>query len=392
MSRGRLRTLTLVDRLSMSGGAERLAIALAIGQDPERFDRTLCVTRAPPGDQPPDHVARALDEVRQAGVRLITLHRDGPLDLAAWRPLLARLHSEPVDVLHAHKFGSNVWGTLLGRRLGVPVVVAHEHTWSFEGQPVRRMLDRHVVGRFADVVVTVSREDRRRMIELEGLDPSRVVFVPNGLPAGAGPSGRDVRGPLGIGPEDPVVGCVTLLRPQKAIDVLIRAAALLAPEVPGLRVLVTGDGPDQERLEALIAELGVGEVVTLLGLRDDVPDLLAAVDIAVSSSAWEGSPLAVLEYMEAGRAMVATRVGGVPDLIEDGVHGRLVPPADPAALAAATAELLADPIRAAEMGRRARERQRAEFSIDAMVGRIEELYLDLYRSKRPLDRRAVPAA
>lgn len=378
---GRLRTLTLVDRLSPSGGAERLAMRLAIGLDPDRFERTLCITRWPPSDQPAAQVEAAVDEVARAGVRLLTLERSGPGDVRAWRPLLSALRDEPVDVLHAHKFGSNLWGAVFGRRAGVPVVIAHEHTWSFRGQPVRRLLDRQVVGRLADVVITVSREDRRRMIELEGMDPKKLVYLPNGLPPGRPPSGRDVRAELGIGPDDPVVGCVTRLRPQKAPEVLVRTAALLAPRFARLRVLVAGEGPERPRLEALIEELGLGGVVTLLGLRDDVPDLLAAVDVAVSSSAWEGSPLAVMEYMEAARPVVATRVGGLPELIEDGVHGVLVAPGDPRALADATATLLEDPARAAAMGRRARERRRSEFGLDTMVHRLERLYVDLHRAR-----------
>ena len=111
-----------------------------------------------------------------------------------------------------------------------------------------------------------------------------------------------------------------------------------------------------------------------LGVRTDIPDVLAALDIAVSSSDFEGSPLSVMEYMEAARPVVATRVGGVPDLIDDGVHGLLVEPQDPAAFAAAVAQLLRDPERAREMGRRGQERRRAEFDIDVMVRRLEELY------------------
>ena len=377
MTDSRLRVLTLVDRLSPTGGGERLAMQIAIGLDPARFDRILCVTRWPPRDQPWSFVAAALEQVRSAGVRLLTLRRRGPLDLPAWAPLLAMLRRERVDVLHAHKFGSNVWGTALGRLAGVPVVIAHEHTWSYTGQPWRRWLDRSVVARGCDAFLAVSQEDRRRMIEIEGIAPARVLVVPNGLSPDQPRSGHDVRAELGIGPDDPVVGSVTRLCPQKSPELLVGAAARLRPDFPGLRLLIAGEGPDRARVEALVAELGLGDAVHLLGLRDDVPDLLAAIDVAVSSSAWEGSPLAVLEYMEAALPLVATRVGGVPELIEDGVHGRLVAPGDPAALASAIAELLRDRRRGAEMGLRARERRRREFDLGATVSRLERLYVEL---------------
>ena len=149
---------------------------------------------------------------------------------------------------------------------------------------------------------------------------------------------------------------------------------MAAREVPALRVVVAGAGPDRERLEALASELGASESLTLLGHRADVPDLLAAFDVAVSSSWFEGSPLAIMEYMDAGLPTVATRVGGVPDLIDDGVHGLLVEAGDVDGLAAGIVELVTDRARAVEMGARARERRRAEFDLNGTVRRLEELY------------------
>jgi glycosyltransferase involved in cell wall biosynthesis len=122
--------------------------------------------------------------------------------------------------------------------------------------------------------------------------------------------------------------------------------------------------------------------VRFLGLRDDVRDILAALDVGVSSSDWEGSPLSVMEYMGAGLPIVATAVGGVPDLIADGVHGRLVPPGEPVELAEAVAELLRAPDLAQEMGRRAQERQRREFGLEVLVGRLERIYEDLLTARK----------
>jgi glycosyltransferase involved in cell wall biosynthesis len=371
--RAKLRVLTLLDRPSVQGGAERLASLVAMRLDPERFERLLCATRLP--TQP-----TFVDELEAAGVRVLSLDRRGRLDLPAWRPLLRLLRQEPVDVLHAHMFGSNVCGTVLGRLNRVPVIVAHEHTWSYEGQPLRRFIDRELVARGATVFLAVSREDRRRMIEVEGISPDDVRFLPIGIPPLPAPSGRDVRAELGIEPGVPVVGTVCELRPQKALEVLVEAAALLREQTPGLRVLVAGDGPDRERLERLVRRQGLAQVVTLLGLRRDVPDLLAALDVCVCCSDFEGSPLAVMEYMAAGKPIVATRVGGVPDLVVDGVTGHLVPPRDPRSLAEAVAGLLADPRRRRRLGDQGRLRQRREFDLDGTVRRLEDLYETLARA------------
>jgi len=366
----KLRVLTLVDKPTVTGGAERLAAVVAMKLDPARFESVLCASRQT--DEP------LLDrELEEAGIGVLALGRRSTLDLLAWRPLVSLLR-DGVDVVHAHMFGSNVWGTVLGRLSGVPVVVAHEHTWSFQGRPLRRFLDRELVARWADVFVAVSAEDRRKMIEVEGVDPAKIRLIPNGIPSPANGAVADVRAELGIEPGAPVLGVVCELRAQKALEVLFEAAALLLPEFPSLKVLVAGDGPERARLEEAALRLGVADTVLFLGIRRDVPAVLAAVDVAVLSSDYEGSPLSVMEYMAAAKPVVSTRVGGVPELLAEDVHGLLVQPRDPEALAEAVARLLRDPALAKRLGAEGRQRQQREFSLEAMVHRIEDLYEELW--------------
>ena len=366
----KLRVLTLVDKPTVTGGAERLAAVVAMKLDPARFESVLCASRQT--DEP------LLDrELEEAGIGVLALGRRSTLDLLAWRPLVSLLR-DGVDVVHAHMFGSNVWGTVLGRLSGVPVVVAHEHTWSFQGRPLRRFLDRELVARWADVFVAVSGEDRRKMIEVEGVDPAKIRLIPNGIPSPAKGAGADVRTELGIEPGAPVLGVVCELRAQKALEVLFEAAALLLVEFPTLTVLVAGDGPERARLEEGARRLGVADTVLFLGIRRDVPAVLAAVDVAVLSSDYEGSPLSVMEYMAAAKPVVSTRVGGVPELVAEDVHGLLVEPRDPEALAEAVARLLRDPALAKRLGAVGRKRQQREFSLEAMVRRIEDLYEELW--------------
>jgi glycosyltransferase involved in cell wall biosynthesis len=376
---GRIRVVTFVDFLSCFGGAEHLALLIATRLDPERFDSILCVSRWPlTGPWKGDPSARpALDILEASPARFLPLKRRRKVDIAALTRLERFLRRERVDVLHSHKFGSNVWGTLVGRIARVPVVLAHEHTWSYEGQPLRRFLDRELIARGATRFIAVSREDRRRMSEVEGIDPARTLFIPNGVLASPEPSGRDVRAELGIARDTPVIGAVGVLRAQKALHVLLRALARLRELRPDIRLLIVGEGPERAGLEALAAELGIVDSVVFLGHRGDVPDVLRALDVAVSSSDFEGSPLAVMEYMDAALPIVATAVGWVPYLIESGVHGLLVPPGEPQALADAIAQALDEPERSREMGARAQERRRSEFDIDTLVRRLEALYIEL---------------
>lgn len=379
---GRLRVVTLVDRL-VDGGAERLAFQLMRDLDPERFERVLCATAA--GD--PDHATpgtetgRWVEELDDAGVRILGLDRERRSDWRGWAPLLRELRR--TDVLHSHMFESNVVASVLGRAMRVPVVIGHEHALVHSGGRWQPAIDRRIVSRSAATLIAPSRAVRDRLVGPDRVPGDRVVVLPNGVESRVPTPGRNLRAELGIPADAPVVGSVGGLRAVKRFDVLIAAAERVRHDHPGVRVLIAGGGPERERLEAAIAERGLRETVHLLGPRDDVPDVLAALDVAVTCSDAEASPLSVMEYMGAGLPTVATRVGGIPELIGHGRHGLLVPRDDPRALATAVGGLLSDPQRRLRMGKAAEARRRAEFDLQVMVQRLEGLYERLYVARRP---------
>ncbi|HKO27657.1 MAG TPA: glycosyltransferase [Solirubrobacteraceae bacterium] len=363
----------------MTAGAETVATRIALGLDPTRFESIICSTR--PSAR--HHVKAA----RAAGVEVLELGRRSKVDVWRWRPFVRLLHSGKVDVVHAHKFGSNLWAALLKPRSRLPVLLAHEHSWSYEGT-LRRLVDRDLIARRADAVVAVSPTDRLRMIELERIPPGKVVYVPNGIPDGSPGDPEFVRRELGLTPSDSVVGTVCGLRPEKELETALRALARLAPHRPGLRFLVVGDGLERPRLERLASELGVP--ATFLGHRsnEEVPDLLAAMDVLVLSSRFEGMPLAVLEWMAAGKAIVASRVGGIPTMVEEGKEALLVPPRDHVSFADAIGRLLDDPAERKRLGKAAQRRQRAQFRFDQTIAQLESLYETLYAdAKRDLGSR-----
>jgi glycosyltransferase involved in cell wall biosynthesis len=379
----KVRVVTLVDGIGAYGGGERLAREIAIRLDQSRFETVFCVSRPVPAAE----LAAGRELIEGAGVRLDLLGRRWRGDLGTWLSTAGRYRRWGVDVLHSHKFGSNVWGAMLKGRMGSPAFVAHEHTWSFQGRPERKLLDRRLIAPRADAFVAVSGPDRERMIELERIPAAKVRLIANGIPDPPPPTpGRDLRRELGIAADAPLLGAVATLRPQKALDVLIRAVAALRPEFPEVVALVAGgdaDRAERARLEGIAAAAGVADAIRLLGERDDVAELLAALDVAVLSSDFEGSPLSVMEYMEAGLPVVATRVGGLPDVVEDGVTGLLVPPRDPAALATAVAALLGDRERARRLGEAGRERRRRLFSVTATTRAVEALYEELLADTGP---------
>lgn len=372
--------------MSAFGGAERLAAMISTRLDPLRFERFFCAThRRLPGPT-------FEGELVSAGVRTLALERGSKAQLWAWWPLISLLRRERIDIVHCHKFSANIWGAIVGSLARVPVLIAHEHAGSYEGQRLRRFLDRHLVARQARAFLTVSERTRGRMIRVDGVPPHVVRVIPNGIPELPPLRGTHLRRELGISEKSPLIGMVSQLRTEKRIDLLIAALPLLLREFPDLVAVVAGRGPEEARLRELIQEQHLDQKIVLLGPRVDISDVLAAIDVAVSSSDFEGSPLAIMEYMAAGKPIVATSVGGVPELVADGVHALLVEPRNVEGLAAAIGRLLRDRELGERLGEAARDRQQREFAIDVMVRRLEALYVELFaatdRARRELSSQA----
>jgi glycosyltransferase involved in cell wall biosynthesis len=367
-----IRVVALVDSLERPGGGERLALEGVARLDPERFERTLCVTRWRAETAGTPSVAACVARLEQAGVTLLPLNRSARLAVWAFRPLLARLRDS--DVVHGHMFGSNVWASVLGRIAGVPAIVAHEHMWGYTGGWKRSLVDRELIARLSDAFIAVSEVGRRQMIETERIPPADIVLLRNGIETLPRVDRRAARRALGLPEDAQVVGSVGHLRSEKAFEVLIAAAAAARGNVPGLRIIIAGEGPERGRLEGLISELGLSQTVDLLGARDDVATVLGACDVAVCCSDFEGGPLSVMEYMDAALPVVASEVGGLPELVEDGVTGVLVPPRDPAAIARALKRLLGDPELRSRMGVEARARRERDYDIDSWARALEGLY------------------
>ncbi len=383
-SQRRVRVVVLLDSLARPGGGERLAVENAIRLDPARYERTLCLTRWEDAFRLEDPGRSLVDRLEDAGVRVLGLRRSGRFDLGAWRPLVQLLRDEEVDVLHGHLYGSNVWASLLGSAARIPAVVAHEHMWAYAGRALRPIVDREVIARLADAFIAVSEEGVRRMVEIERIPPAKIVLVPNGIAPVAPGDRAGTRRALGIDEDERVVGAVGHLRTEKAYEVLIEAAALMRERDARIRVVIVGEGPERSALEGLIDRLGLGSAVILAGERGDVPDLLAAFDLAVCCSDFEGGPLSVMEYMSAALPIVATSVGGLPELLGHGRWADLVPPRDPGAIAEAALRLLDDPARAGAMGESASEHVAAEFGVDAWARRLEGLYEHLLGGGRAI--------
>jgi glycosyltransferase involved in cell wall biosynthesis len=252
-------------------------------------------------------------------------------------------------------------------------VIAHEHTWSYQGAPLRVFLDGRVIGRLADRFIAVSPADAERMVAVEHVPAEKVMVIPTAyIPRAERPT-VDLRQELGLPPDAPVIATAALLRPQKAIEVLLEAHAEVLGHMPDAQLVIAGDGPQRQFLEERARSLQLDGHVHFLGLRDDVDAIIAAADVAALSSDYEGMPLFLLECMANRTPLVATAVGGIPSVIDDGSSGILVPPRDPSALAAGLCDLLRDPERRRRMAEAAADRV-APFRIEAVTQQFVDLY------------------
>ena len=380
--------VTLIDYVT-GGGAERAAVEIAMRLGPD-VRSTMVSSRLDESARTHPKYAATIAELEASGVRWIGLGRTATARFWEWRELVSLLRRERVAVLHSHLWGSNFWAPGVAALGGVRATVAHEQTPFARIGGLRRwgaeaVVNRWVAGPWADAIVVPSAWSRTALIEHEGVPAHKIRVIPNAAHAVAftGDELTATRAELDPTRAAELVVVAAMLRPEKAQDVLIRAVAALAPARPQLRLLLLGGGTPQrprgtqDELEALAAALGIADRVRFLGRREDVARVVAAADLAVLCSRGENLPLAVLEYMEAGTPIVATDVGGVRELVTDGVHALVVAPDDPAALAQAIDAALTDRAGAQERAIRAQARRRERFDWDTIGGQVRALYDEL---------------
>lgn len=370
------------------GGAERVLVNLTqrLAADPV-YRSTVGLLK--PGWLESELVSRGLE------IHRFRLRR--PLDPVLLLGLARHLRRSGVDLVHAHEFTMNVYGAAAGRLAGVPVI-ATVHGRGYYAEARRRVVALRWAVRFGATLVAVSSDIRRFLSDSLRCGPVRLI--PNGIDLARVAGGDRARGraALALETEALVVGTVGNLYPVKGHRVLLEAAARLGR--PRVHIVIAGRGNEEAALRRVAAELGISDRVHLLGYREDVPDLIAAFDIYALPSFSEGQSLSLIEAMAAGRPVVATAVGGNPEVLgmeeefratgpaapATGAHGVLVPPGDPESLAAALDRLLADPALARRLGEAARARARREFSLEAMMDRYRALYAELLEREQRLHR------
>ena len=370
-----VRLLWLVDSLG-HGGAEALVVTFARGLDRNQHRLFVACLSGAEGVN--------AERLRDAGVPVTDLGARNLRDVRAFRRLLALIREQHIELVHAHLTYSAIWSAVASRLTGVPAIaslhVSPDATRALQDSARHRLsttlrdrLLRFILNRWSRAVVMVSAALRDEY-RVRGLEARKLRVVHNGIELdrfrrprmeARARLERELAIPAGV----PIAATVAVLRPKKGIEVLLEAAR----EVPRAYFLIIGDGPKREEWTTLARQLGVAERIRWAGFRTDVDELLAGCDLFVHPSLDDAFPTVLLEAMAAGLPVVASRVGGIPEIVTAGVTGELVPPGDAGALARAIRAVLEseDTMR---LMREAALESASRFSTSAWIDRLTAVY------------------
>jgi glycosyltransferase involved in cell wall biosynthesis len=386
----RIKLLKFVTLLGI-GGTERQVVNLGLGLDPACFDvRFACFRRW--GHFLTDLEARHIPLVQYS---IQSLYR--PHTLKEQLRCARSIRRDQIQIVHTYNFYANIFGVPAARLAGTPVIVASMRDTGIGLRPMQKRAQK-VICRLADCIL-VNAEAIRQWLIGDGYNPEKITVIRNGIDLsrfGRNARASRLREELGLPAQAPVVAVLSRLDHRKGLEYFLEAAAMIAQRIPQARFLIVGDGFLKQRNGGIVADvayrrqlehyatrLGLGGRIVFTGFRLDVPELLSEVAVSVLPSLSEGLSNVLLESMAAGVPVVATRVGGNPEAVEEGVTGFLVPPRDAPALAHAMRQILENRELAARFGEAGRRRVLECFSTERMVRETEHLYLRLLEHKLP---------
>lgn len=368
----RIKIFYLVNEFA-DGSSNNLILTLLRGMDPSCFEYHVGGLKAIRGPLEA-HFTEAGATVVSFGLSA------GKPGLGGLRRIAGYIEQNQIHVVHTHVLRPDILGGLAARLAHRPAVLSTKHNMAYvrsQNGWLMRNLFYWPAMYLSDQIVTVTEALRQQTIERLRISPTRVTTIHNGIDAERyyQPDARAAtRAALGLAPDAFVLTYTGRLIGGKGLEEVLRAAQPLVERHPACRVLIVGEGELQERLQQLAGELGLLSHVVFAGFRRDVPEVLAASDVFVLPSFSEGLPLSVLEAMAAGKPVVVSRVGGVPEIVHDGETGLMIRPGDVPGLTAALLSLIEDPARRTALGARGRQHVQEHFSVPSMIARYQDLY------------------
>ena len=385
----RIKILRIIGRLNVGGPAIHV-VNLTAGLDPNRY-RSLLVTGSENQAE-----GSMLDFALSHGVRptvipeMVTAFSLAPRDAKALLKLYALMRQERPDIVHTHTAKAGFLGRAAARLAGVPIIVhtfhghvLHGYYGAMKNQLLRRV--EQSLALVTDRLVTVSEQVKNDLVGYGIAKAEKISVVPLGFDLdpflNSHAQQGEFRREMGLSEEHKLIGIVGRLFAIKNHALFLKSAALIVAREPAARFVVVGDGVLRPALENQAQDLGIADRVLFTGWRRDIPRIVAGLNVLVVSSDNEGTPVSAIEAMASGCPVVATRVGGLPDLIEDQKTGRLVPPRDAEALASAVLELLYSPKVARELGQNGKEFVQRRFTVQRLLSDMDHLYTELLEEK-----------
>lgn len=357
------------------GGAERLMVPILKHLSRKEFDPYVCALQSKDGNP-------MADEIRSLGIPVHCLEIKHLRDWNALPRLVRYLKEMNADLVHTQLEFANILGNISARVLHLPSVCTIHVMPSLDVKTKSKLhqrLEWFALKYFCDQVISVSEEAREHHLHISGASPNRVSTLYNGIDLSnflnVQQERLEVRAELGVPADANLLTTVAVLRPPKGIQFMIRALPAILASNPNTVYLIVGNGSHRDALVEEVSRAGVGDRVVFAGMRTDVPRLLAASDVFVLPTLTEALPTVLAEAMAAKLPIVASRVGGIPEMLADGQNGCFVEPEDVDGLARACIHLLNDPEKRAAMGNAGGSIVNQKFNIERQVDKLEEIYM-----------------
>jgi glycosyltransferase involved in cell wall biosynthesis len=362
---------------SKIGGVQQQLLSLLKAYNRDVFNPIFCCLG------PRDAISK---EIEKVGVEIVALNRSRyhRFSLAIVRDLYRLMKQKNIHIVRTHRYRANLYGRLAAWLSGVPITIISLHDNYNKDMRLERRIANKILSKVTDKMIAVSESIKKDIIQYDGIDSSKILVIPNGIDTEKfKPEGNfaDISEELSFKRSDIVVGFVGRIVPAKGLEYLIDAFSYIKKGFTNSWLLIVGEGGIMGELRERTKKNNVQDSVIFAGKRRDIADVLSRTDIFVMPSIAEGLPNALLEAMAMGKPIVATMIGGIPEVIKNGFNGLLVPPRDPAALATAIKELIGNGQLSVRMGQAARDLVVNKYSIRETAQKWESLYLSILKEK-----------
>ncbi len=356
------------------GGAERFLVALLKHIDQTKIKPVVCCL---------NWKGKWSEEVEAAGIEIIALNKKSGLDLGAFIKLFKLIKTGNFQIVNTHLWTADVMGRVAAFMAKTPVVISTAQNVDVWKTWWHRLIDK-ILSFKTDRLIAVSEAVKKYYHQKVGIPSEKIIYIPNAVEVEKYSRTVDVKylyNEFDLKEQDFILACIGRLTHQKGQAYLLEALHFLRVKYPNLRVLFVGDGEDREKLESMVKQLEIMDLVRFVGYRNDINQILKFSHSLILPSLFEGLPLCVLEAMAAAKPIIATNIGGVDELLVDNESGIIVEPQDPGALTKAIEKLMLLPDQGQQMGLRAQKVVIDKFSIELAARETVELFLNLTKKK-----------